>query len=101
MHPGNKRYSSASFLLWRRAHPTLWARDDDARHAVGFQKIVQILFDHATLASRCVAHEYAVVFPNDDAAMEDIQSLASRCKKNQITSLQPRFQLSDRASRHA
>src|SRR5215813_15581902 len=63
-------------------------RDNDSRHTVRFQEVVQILFDNASAAARCMADENSVVVADNDAAMEHIKVLACGCKEDQIACFQ-------------
>jgi|RhiMetdeSRZDD1v2_1073273.scaffolds.fasta_scaffold1287065_2 hypothetical protein len=69
---------------WGLPPLVLRTRDNDSRHTVRFQEVVQVLFDNASAAARCMADENSVMVADNDAAMEHIKVLACGCKEDQI-----------------
>ena len=61
------QYSNRAFLR---------PRQDDSRHSIRLQKIIQILLDDASAAARCVSYKNPVAIEDNDPAMKYVQVLA-------------------------
>src|SRR5208283_350007 len=62
-------------------------RDDDAGHPVCLEKFAQLLFHDTALAARRMTHEDTFAIAHDYSGMKDVEILARRCEKNQVTGL--------------
>ena len=92
MSPQDRRFSTPRFLR-RPDH-------DDAGHAVGFQKIIQILLHYAISAARCVPHLETITVPDQDPAVKYIEMFSSGGKEDQISCFEAGSQPSNVGFRH-